>query len=516
VGERRRRGAQRVELIHAQSADEPEWAPLPATPVAAPPSPPTRRRAWIVLAAVGAIVGIVVGANVIGGPDDRRAAPPTTVLASTTTAAPTTAPSSTPPTGSGGSSGATSVDPTTPVVVADPPPGYAVAQAARFELGPDETDGQLWTTWGTDQRAGTWVAITAWPTDEPGMTTGTSRVWLSTGVGVVTRHADGTIALDAQRAGHHVTVLANRLDLSALAAVMDTVEFSGDHLSGSAAVAGLGLRLANESTAASPSDAPRRQMSSIGLASTSDPQQWIQIVTGRSLGTFDRAMRSFLLRDPTAIVVGGGHLATFGIDGRVPDVDMPIAIVDVDGQEVELSGGSSVRDLMNVAATLRTGTADDWQALVDESTSLHSPHVSSSELSINDGRTRTGISWRAELIVTEAQPTQVVAAFEGGSPAGQYAVSDVSGAAALATPDTPGIQAFASAGGVVLVAHVGRDQPGAELRVAVADGSYHSTVTDPGPAAPALFAAAGFSELASYHAELVGAGGVVLASLDDT
>ena len=55
-----------------------------------------------------------------------------------------------------------------------------------------------------------------------------------------------------------------------------------------------------------------------------------------------------------------------------------------------------------------------------------------------------------------------------------------------------------------------------ELRVSVAGAAYHSVVVDIGPDAPALLAAVGFSELAPYHAELVGADGQVLATFDGT
>ncbi len=79
-----------------------------------------------------------------------------------------------------------------------------------------------------------------------------------------------------------------------------------------------------------------------------------------------------------------------------------------------------------------------------------------------------------------------------------------------------GIRPFAAVLGVVLVATAGRDHPGAELRVTVAGAAYHSVVVDIGPDAPALLAAVGFSELAPYHAELVGADGQVLATFDGT
>ena len=102
------------------------------------------------------------------------------------------------------------------------------------------------------------------------------------------------------------------------------------------------------------------------------------------------------------------------------------------------------------------------------------------------------------------QPAQDDAASGSTSAGAQVAIDD----------GADGIQPIAGESGVVLVARAGRDQPGAELRVAVADASYHASVVDPGPEAPGLFGTLGFSELAPYHAELVGADGTLLATLD--
>ena len=127
---------------------------------------------------------------------------------------------------------------------------------------------------------------------------------------------------------------------------------------------------------------------------------------------------------------------------------------------------------------------------------------------------RTGAGWNAGLSFGAGEPPLVDVAF-------RRAESDRS-APPLMTVSTAlddggvGIQAMASEAGVVLVARTGRDHVGAELRVTVADASYHASVADPGPAAPGLFAALGFSELAAYHAELVDSDGTVVVVLDGT
>ena len=120
-----------------------------------------------------------------------------------------------------------------PFVLADPPPGFSVAGAERFTTEPDPTLGQLWATWSADPSTATWVAIAAWPSDQPFSTIGTSRVWLSTGVGIVTHAADGTVTLDGNRDGFHVSIQAGGLDTPALAAIMDSLVFDRGQLAGS-------------------------------------------------------------------------------------------------------------------------------------------------------------------------------------------------------------------------------------------------------------------------------------------
>lgn len=511
-------------MIDVRPDESLSWAPVGASSAGSSsptPQPPAgnRRRAWVVLGGVGAIIALVVAANVVTSPDDRpRAAPTTQASASPTTVAPTR--STSPSTAADTAVGTTDAVPTTPTVVADPPPGYRVVHAERYLSGiGGESDGQLWTTWSADAQSASWVSITAWPADTGWRSTGSSRVWLTSGVGVLNRATDATVTLDAERDEHHVTIQARGLDTPSLAAVFDSLSFPDDRLGDVPALSALGLHLLATS---SPTDTDARQTEvlSIGFASTADPQQWIYVTVGQPMTSFDRAMRTFRMRQPTAMAVGT-HLATFGLDGRFTDQEQPIAIVDVDGTEVELLGGASVQELITLARTLRTGTDDDWKALVETVQAPTDSTTGGSELKIAEGRMRTGASWVASAIVGDPrspfgdQP-MVGVQLSAASVSGDGREPDSYGNWVPTAGDAPVIQAVASADGVVLLGRVGADHPAAELRVTVADTAYHAAVVSPGVEAPGLWAAVGFSELAAYHAELIDPDGTVLATLDDT
>ena len=88
-----------------------------------------------------------------------------------------------------------------------------------------------------------------------------------------------------------------------------------EQVSDPASFSGLGLRKVTD-VEQLPADAPSVRASYIAFAGPR-PDQWISVTVGQSLSRYSRTMRSFLLRDPVAMTVGGGHLATFGTDGRV-------------------------------------------------------------------------------------------------------------------------------------------------------------------------------------------------------
>ncbi len=303
--------------------------------------------------------------------------------------------------------------------------------------------------------------------------------------------------------------------MPALAAVLDSLQFDGERLAEPTALGDLGLRRIASNEPTTSADGSRRDVSSISFVSTADPAQWINVTVGPALSTIDRAMRGFLLRQPVAMTIGT-HVATFGLDGRIADHDQPIGLIDIDGVEVELTGGASTNELITLARSLRIGSADEWSALVEHSRATETAGPSLHELTIDDGVTRSGGRWHASVEVGADQPEPVLGVTFSGTTDdhGQDSVSyTVSSALA---DDAAVIQPNASATGVVLIARVGAAHVGAELRVVVADASYHATVASPGTETSALFAAVGFSELASYHAQLVDADGTVLATLDDT
>ena len=362
-GERKRSGDGRVDILDVDPIDQSAWAAVPsaAPPPLAPAAPAaSRRRTWIALGAVGAFVAIVVAANVVGGPEER----PKAVPASTTVdgvddhhggdhqlaAARRLGP---------GYGAASSV----PVVLAAAATWLSAGRrrtlrrwSRRLDRSAvdDVVDHPDRGDVGVDHRRGPW-------------TSGSCRwaalgVWLRTGVGILTKHDDGTSTLDANVGDRHVIMTADGLSNGQLAAAMDSIRVDGEQLSDPASFSGLGLRKVAD-VEQLPTDAPSVRASYIAFAGPR-ADQWISVTVGQSLSTYSRTMRSFLLRDPVAMTVGGGHLATFGTDGRVADGEPhPIGIVDVDGIEVELSGGTSVDQLVTMAQTLRLGTEDDWTAI---------------------------------------------------------------------------------------------------------------------------------------------------------
>ena len=228
-----------------------------------------------------------------------------------------------------------------------PPPGYALADAERFDGRSRASTGQLWTTWSTDPSTATWVSITVVARRRSGRADGHARgSGCATGVGVAhrarRRHVDARRRPrrpprddDGRRARHAGARRGDGLRCASTAS----------ELADPPALAGLGLRLVADVERARPTRAPptsrRRTIAFAGPRA----EQWIH-VHGRPAAEHvrSRAMRSFLLRDPVAMTVGGGHLATFGTDGRVADGEPRRSrIVDVDGAEVELSGGAERR-----------------------------------------------------------------------------------------------------------------------------------------------------------------------------
>lgn len=514
-GGREHAGARRVELLDTTAADDALWAgeqvvPAVATPAGGAPSP-VRRRRWIVAGSVCALVALVVVADALGSPDERRSASPvTTRPAPTTFAGSAPAASATTVRADDGSGpGATSGG--LPFVLASPPPGYSISSADRFAATAGPGFGQLWSTW--DPASTTWLAITAWSSDGGWSAAGSARVWLTSGVGIIDQRADGTTVLDANHDGFHISIQARGVDTPALATVMDSLHVDGDGLAPSNGAADLGLRLvATSGRAEADGQPPSAAVEMITFVSANSPTTWITVQAGQPMTTFERAMRSFRLQEPEAVVVGGGHLAVVGLDGRLADPE-PIAIVDVDGTEVELSGGSSRTELIYLARTLTLGTEDEWAALVDSADGADGDDPTVEAVPVGRATMRSGAAWEVSLVPAGRQPAMITVSFQPVTHDG----SVVRSVATVPLGDGPvGIQAVATDTGVVLIGRAGRDAGTAELRVTVADASYHASAVDPGPAAGGLIAALGISELAPYRAELVAADGTVLATLDGT
>jgi hypothetical protein len=506
-------------MLDTAGSDDAPWAPdAPRPEPSAPAGAGSRRRMWIALGGVGALVAIIVGANVLAEPDEpRRAAPATSTSAPSPSSAPVAASTSPPGPADSGGSAPNRASIAAPIIVADAPSGYSVQQADRYQDAPIATTGQLWTTWAADALSATWVAITAWPDDQDWSATGTTRVWLSNGVGVLSRRDDGTTVLEAGREGHHITLQANGVAPPALASVMDSLHVEGGRIARSSALDALGLRLVVDAAGdlpPSPQPPSPAESSTISFVADDGQAGAIDVIVGRPLNVFDRAMRTFLLREPVSMVVGAGHLATLGVDGRYGDASQLLAIVDVDGTEVELSGAATAkRELLAVARSLRVGTEDDWTGLVAAASSSEPPADAATDVAVAAGAMRTGTTWRASVVLGGGWPSFVQVTMTPVQ-AGSGPTTFGGGVVGPGADDV--IQPIASRDGVVLVAQTARDHPGTELRVTVADGTYHVAMTDPAPSAPGLFGALGFSELAAYHAELVGADGTVLATLDGT
>lgn len=494
-------------MLDSPEPDQALWSREEQQAVQAPalvPATSSRRRGRIALGAAGAVVAILVAANVMSDPGEKGRTAPTSTTVVTTTARPTTTSATTQPPTSDGPSTQGSMDLASRPIVVDLPPGFALTSADRSAVSFDPTPGQLWANWSTDPASGSWVLLTVYP-GSAGYSSGESRVWTREGVGVLTRNVDGTLRLDAERDGDLVMVLARGLPVDSLVAVADSVEVVGSKLAADGAIGDLGLRLLASSDDDAGSTATGRG-TFLSVVSTSDPDDWVFVSSG-PVRTFDRALRAFMLRDAQAITLGGSHLATVGIDGRSSGPQPQyIAVVDVDGTEVEVSGAD--RDhVISVAGGLRLGTDADFSELA--ATSQQPPDSPGTQLDLGSGRLRTGELWHASMYLAGSRSFVALdiggdrssPAFSGSMPA---AVGPI------------GIQAVATSAGVVLFARAGREHLGAELRVAVADASYHATLSDPGPEAAGGFAALGFSELAPYHAELVAADGTVLAVLDGT
>ena len=256
-----------------------------------------------------------------------------------------------------------------------------------------------------------------------------------------------------------------------------------------------------------------RTTSNISFAAEDGSGTSIYVVVDPPLSTFERAMRGFMLRDPTTTIVGPGHLATIGRDTRYGDPEQLLAIVDVDGTEVEVSGAGSERELVAVVGSLRVGTEEDWAALGDQVREVRRESEVMASLSIGNGVMRNGNSWQASVTMGADRPSLAMVTID--PPAGQHERHlGRRGQPARRADDA--IQSLAGSAGVVLVAsdRAGPPRCGAprhrRRRVRTT-----ATVVDHGAAAPGLLVALGFSELAPYHAELVAADGTVLATLDE-
>ena len=194
-------------------------------------------------------------------------------------------------------------------------------------------------------------------------------------------------------------------------------------------------------------------------------------------------------------------------------------MIDIDGAQVTLTGGSSIDELLTFAASLRPGTDDEWGHVPNSRPrrAAHAPGPASAQRPVDLARSGTfsgDVRWRAELWVDDAGSGPALAVDVTGTEAAD--TSSWTQLDAAWRSAQPGIQPTASRFGVVLVAAAPRDRPGTRLAVTIGSTTLTDTLTDPGADAPGLFGAVAFAELGSYHAEVIDADGTVLAILDGT
>ena len=412
----------------------------------------------------------------------------------------------------------------TPPIMVDVPAGYAVTYAERYD--PDTsataTAQQLWANNPDDVTESAWVVIsgdTSGATPLPIFDAGQTRLAVNEGVAVVAHvvglDGDDTVNVHAPIADGTISIQARGVDDSSLAAVVNATTVNDGQLDTGAVLVDRGFHLLGATDGvASPA---RSMISTIGMIADDDPDGGIFVSAGQPLTSFDRAIRAFMLRDARVVTVGGVHTAIIGRDAR--DNLSRQAIVDLDGTEVVIGGRVDNDDvLLAVARSLRLGTLDDWEALRTAAERAQQRQFPAAQRTFLRSGTMTGaVPWMLNLDAGAARPASQVLVVDTTGPArGSTATTFTAGVpldTRLATGG-PGIQAEATISGVVLVAAVGRDHPGSRLVVTAGPLTLTDDLTDPGELAPGLFGAVGYNELVPYHAELVGAGGTVLATLD--
>ena len=408
-----------------------------------------------------------------------------------------------------------------PTVLADPPAGYSLAVADRFVAGGNVVPAQLWTSDPQHPESSAWAVVTATPTPtvqpRPVSGNGQSRLALSDGVGIVT--IDGAITkTNANIDGGEASISAVGLDMGVLAAILNDLQLVDGRLNEPQVFADHGFRLLASRNPADNDSAPAHQVEQLAFHNTATGNA-ITVLIGQPVSPFDRALRTFMLRDPRVAVVGGIQTAIVGTDsfsgGR------PVAIVDFDGTEVVLQGGANPDELLTVAASMHLGDNHDWQALTEAATrasqtdSESGANRSTATLPIAHGTFSDTTSWSIALspFYPTDDPHQLLIVDVNG-PAGSG-----SGSAEFARQPNSNeafLQPLGSASGVLIVAYAGRAQPGSRIVVTTSNSTQGVDLTDPGEQSPGLFAVVGIQELVSYHAELRSANGEILATLDGT
>ncbi|MFT3851940.1 MAG: hypothetical protein QM733_04275 [Ilumatobacteraceae bacterium] len=350
----------------------------------------------------------------------------------------------------------------------------------------------------------------------PLFSSGRARVPVDHGVALLDRNVDGITTLTAPIDGGILMLQAFAVDDATLAALADETAIDSDGLASDAPFTSRGLQLL------AAADPDVRQTSSLttslGFGSVSDPGRWISVSSGGALPPFERAVQTFMRRDAHVAAVGGVRTAVVGRDARSDD--WLTAFVDFEGIEVTVSGNVGEDELLAVARTLRVATDDEWHALRAASAKAQSDpsrQITARRFMLRSGTMTSAATWKLSLQSADAKSLPPYLTVEmTGSTTGQF-VGSTGGGSELdesLAAGQPGIQPIATTAGIVLVAAAPRDQRGARLVVTAGELTLTDELTDPDANAPGLFGAVGYGELVPYHAELLGADGTVLATLD--
>jgi hypothetical protein len=392
----------------------------------------------------------------------------------------------------------------------DLPAAYRVISADQtypYRSTPEPGVSQLWS----DRQAGAgsprWLRIDASDDAESGQGWGSVRLATVNGMAVVSSNEFGGVSLTGPIAGGAATVTTAGMTFAETLAALDGAAFSDDTIRFLPGAVPVDFRMVATSQ---PSEGAQGAVirpfdfatMTLGYANVVDPSGSLRIDSTAGETPIERVWDDYTVPVRRQIDLGGGRTATVRATSSA-DQAWSWVDVEIDGESFRISGSAPVADAVGAARTLHLVGADQWTPLQDLAGRNQEAHPVAWYTMYRDVASGT----------VDGQPWKVLSARGAEVQPDTYLV-DIGGDNGLAVPqaDTPDVHAVADQHATVVVGTAPAAQPGAVLRVTVGTVVFVTPLvtTDGGGN---LVGAVAFADLGIPEAEVIDAGGNVLATL---